>query len=70
MNKQFGCVLRDVQEEVESLATIVKRRDRPSLVAHYRRTRRLLAADPQFNVAPRIFEKAYDAVSAASEGNM
>jgi prephenate dehydrogenase/chorismate mutase len=70
MNKQFGYVLRDMQEEVESLATIVKRRDRPSLVAHYRRVRRLLTADPQFNVAPRIFEKAYDAVTAASEGNM
>lgn len=69
MNKQFGYVLKDMQQEVESLATIVKGRDRASLVAHYRRIRRLLAADPQFSVAPQRFEKAYDAVTTASEGN-
>jgi len=70
MNKQFRRVLRDVRDEVESLATTVKRCDRLSLVAHYTQIGRLLAADPQFSVGPRIFEKAYDAMTRTSENSI
>ncbi len=67
-NKQFAIILRELQRDIQSLARLIYRRDRPKLIARYRRIKELLSTDPEFSVARKTFEKICEVSSTISKG--
>jgi len=67
MNKEFGITLRQLQRDIQSLARIVRSRDRAELITHYKRVRDFLSTDPDFNYAQRRFEQIYESYSTISK---
>jgi prephenate dehydrogenase/chorismate mutase len=66
MNREFQGVLRELERNFKLLAEAVKSGDRADLIARYKRIRNYLSSDPEFAIAGRALEKAYDAISVES----
>jgi len=66
MNKQFPGVLRELERNFKLLAEAVKGGDRAKLIARYQRIRKYLSSDPEFAIAGRALEEAYDMISVES----
>jgi prephenate dehydrogenase len=56
-NREFKPVLRKLQRAIQDLTKIALRRDRVRLIRRYKRIRRSLSADPEFEAARRAFEQ-------------